>query len=91
MRSEKRAIALVSRVQAFAGNTRVFGESQHRDAPVVAEDGSSFLHCCKRTRLAFAKQLAGSFLHVFLVCGTTLELWVFDRWGAFSSEKLDLA
>lgn len=30
-------------------------------------------------------------MHGFLVRGTTLELWVFDRSGAYSSERLDLA
>ncbi|TAQ86549.1 hypothetical protein B7494_g5113 [Chlorociboria aeruginascens] len=79
------------RIQAVAGNTRVFGEYHHQDAPVMAEDGSSFLHFCARTRQLFAAQPARSFLHAFLVCGTTLELWVFDRSGAYSSEKLNLS
>jgi len=38
----------------------------------------------------FKAQQTIYFLHGFLVHGSTLELWVFDRSGAYSSEKFDL-
>jgi hypothetical protein len=80
-----------SDLQAVAGSTRVFGEYHHAGAPVVAEDDSDILRFCERARQVFKAQSARRFLHGFMVCGTTLELWVFDRSGAYSSEKLDLA
>jgi len=80
-----------SGLQAVSGSTRVFGEYHHNDAPVMAEDDSDFLRFCERAREVFETQSARKFLHAFLVCGTTLELWVFDRSGAYSSDMLDLA
>lgn len=46
-----------------------------------------------RASTAGVKSLVSSmcFVHGFLVHGSTLELWVFDRAGAYSSERLDLA
>jgi len=80
-----------SDLQVVAGSTRVFGEYHHADATVVAEDDSDILRFCERARQVFKAQSARRFLYGFLICGTTLELWVFDRSGAYSSEKFDLA
>lgn len=77
--------------QGVAGSTRVFGEYHHGSAPVAAEDDSGFQRFCLLARQVFKTQSARLFLHAFLVRGMTLELWVFDRSGAYSSEKLDLA
>jgi hypothetical protein len=81
-----------SDLQAVAGSTtRVFGEYHYGDASVMADDDGDYLCFHERARQLFKTQSARCFLHAFLVCGTTLELWVFDRSGAYSSEKLDLA
>lgn len=72
-----------------AGSTRVFGEFHH-DNISMADDDDNILRFCERARQVLKAQSARYFLHGFLVCGTTLELWVFDRSGAYSSERLDL-
>ncbi|GAB1210924.1 hypothetical protein ATERTT37_000034 [Aspergillus terreus] len=76
----------------MGGSTRAFGEIHHGDAPVVAEadDDDGFLSYCERARQVFKAQSARCFLHGFLARGSTLELWVFDRAGAYSSERIDL-
>ncbi|KAF3941760.1 hypothetical protein ABW19_dt0201994 [Dactylella cylindrospora] len=89
----KAAICLeTSDMPAVAGSTRLFGEYHHNSVSVKAgdEDDTDFLSFCDRARQIFKNQPARCFLHAFLVRGTTLELWVFDRSGAYSSEKLDL-
>lgn len=79
-----------SDLQSVAGSTRVLGEFHHESAPVMADD-DDILRFCERAQQVFKVQSARCFLHGFLVCGTTLELWIFDRSGAYSSERLDLA
>jgi len=80
-----------SDLQLVAGSTRVFGEFHHADTPVAAGDEDEILRFYGRALEVFKAQSARLFLHGFRVCGTTLELWVFDRSGAYSSGKLDLA
>lgn len=80
-----------SDLQSVAGSTRVFGEFHHDNAPVMADDDDDILRICERAQQVFKVQSARCFVHGFLVRGTTLELWVFDRSGAYSSERLDLA
>lgn len=80
-----------SDIQSVAGSTRVFGEFHHHSGPVMAEDDDDILRFCERAQQVFKVQSARCFVHGFLVRGTTLELWVFDRSGAYSSERLDLA
>ncbi|KAL3419845.1 hypothetical protein PVAG01_08343 [Phlyctema vagabunda] len=81
-----------SDLQSVAGSTRVFGEFHHDNALVVAgDDNDDILRFCGRAQQVFKAQSARCFVHGFLVRGTTLELWVFDRSGAYSSKKLDLA
>lgn len=85
-------LGMSSHLQAVAESTRVVGEYHHSNAPVtVEEDNDDILHFCGRALQVFKAQPARLFLHGFRVCGTTLELWVFDRSGAYSSGKLDLA
>ena len=81
----------ISDPQSVAGSTRVFGEFHHDTAPVNADDDDGTLRFCQRAQQVFKVQSARCFVHGFLVHGTTLELWVFDRSGAYSSESLDLA
>jgi len=84
------AISLeTSDVQSIAGSTRVFGELHHENTP-LADDDDDILRFCEHARQVMKTQSARCFLHGFLVRGTTLELWVFDRSGAYSSEMLDL-
>lgn len=82
-----------SHVQSFAGNTRAFGEFHQNNAPNVADDGEDkdIPRFGTRAQQIFKNQSARCFVHGFLVRGTTLELWVFDRSGAYSSERIDLA
>lgn len=80
-----------SDLQSVAGSTRVFGEFHHDNAPVMADDDDDILRYCERAQHVFKVQSARCFVHGFLVRGTTLELWVFDRSGAYSSKRLDLA
>lgn len=81
-----------SDLQSVAGSTRVFGEFHHDNAPVMADDDDDdILRFCEGARQVFKVQSARCFVHGFLVRGTTLELWVYDRSGAYSSERLDLA
>ncbi|KAJ4321988.1 hypothetical protein N0V84_005035 [Fusarium piperis] len=76
-------------VQAITGSTRVLGE--YHQASAMTDDDSDFLCFCAHVGQVFNAQSARRFLHAFLIRGTTLELWVFDRSGAYSSEKFDLA
>ncbi|KAH6637139.1 hypothetical protein F5144DRAFT_647085 [Chaetomium tenue] len=74
-----------------AGSTRVFGEYHHADATVAVDDYDDLMRFYGRALAVFQAQPARLFLHGFRVCGSTLKLWVFDRSGAYSSGKLDLA
>lgn len=79
-----------SNVDVVAVSTRVFGEFHHGGVPSTIDDDSDFLRFCALARQVFKNQSARCFLHAFLVRDMALELWVFDRSGAFSSKKLDL-
>ncbi|KAJ8119627.1 hypothetical protein ONZ43_g3466 [Nemania bipapillata] len=76
---------------SVTGSTRVFAEFHHDSIPVMAEDDDDILRFCERARQVFENQPTRCFVHGFLVRGATLELWVFDRSGAYSSERIDLA
>ncbi|KAI1171974.1 kinase-like domain-containing protein [Nemania sp. FL0916] len=75
----------------IAGSTRVFGQFHPGKDAIVEEDDFDFERFCILARQVFKTQSARLFLHAFLVRGMTLELWVFDRSGAYSSGKLSLA
>ncbi|KAK0703969.1 hypothetical protein B0T26DRAFT_744601 [Lasiosphaeria miniovina] len=75
---------------SIAGSTRVFGEFHHDNTP-LADDDDDILRFCEHAHQVLKTQSARCFVHGFLVRGTALELWVFDRSGAYSSERLDLA
>ncbi|CAG7555255.1 unnamed protein product [Fusarium equiseti] len=79
-----------SDVESIAGSTRVFGEFHHESTAAMADD-DDLLRFFERAHQVFKAQSARCFVHGFLFRGTTLELWVFDRSGAYSSERLDLA
>lgn len=85
------AISLeTSDARSIAGSTRVFGEFHHDNTP-LADDDDNILRFCEQAQQVLKTQSARCFVHGFLVRGSTLELWVFDRSGAYSSERLDLA
>ncbi|KAL2822476.1 hypothetical protein BJX63DRAFT_427041 [Aspergillus granulosus] len=79
-----------SDLQSVAGSTRVFGEFHPDSAPLMVDDDDDILRFCERAQQVFKVQSARCFVHGFLVRGNALELWVFDRSGAYSSERLDL-
>lgn len=72
-----------------AGSTRVYGEYHQGDSPATGDD-DDFLHFAARAVQVFKAQPTRHFLHAFILHGTTLELWVFDRAGAYSSGLIDL-
>ncbi|PNP43238.1 hypothetical protein THARTR1_11136 [Trichoderma harzianum] len=76
-------------VSTAPGSTRVYGEYHHGNGPVKGDD-DDFLSFAARAVQVFNDQPTRHFLHAFLLHGTTLELWVFDRAGAYSSELVDL-
>lgn len=73
------------------GSTRVYGEYHHGAASISSTDDDDFLRFAARAIRVFNAQPARCFLHAFLLRGETLELWVFDRSGAYSSGVLDIA
>ncbi|KAL7796232.1 hypothetical protein V8C43DRAFT_321028 [Trichoderma afarasin] len=77
-------------ISTASGNTRVYGEYHHGDAPVTSDD-DDYLPFAARAVQVFKAQPTRHFLHAFILHGTTLELWVFDRAGAYSSKLVDLA
>ncbi len=71
-----------------ATDVRVFGDFG-LDATDIGPD--SVLRFCEMARQVFQARPTRRFLHGFQIRGSTMELWMFDRSGAFSSEQLDLA
>ncbi|KAM6483949.1 hypothetical protein HDV62DRAFT_379399 [Trichoderma sp. SZMC 28011] len=73
-----------------AGSLRVYGEYHHGDALVTRGD-DDYLPFAARALQVFKAQPTRHFLHAFILRGATLELWVFDRAGVYSSKLVDLA
>jgi len=76
--------------QVTEESTQVFGEYHHDSRNVLPDDDKSLLCFLNRAQQLFARQPTRRFLHAFIVYGSILELWVFDRSGAFSSGGIDL-
>lgn len=72
-----------------AANVRVFGEINSNHSSTESED---VLRFCESARQVFQDptQSTRRFLHGFQICGSMMELWVFDRSGAYSSDKLNI-
>ncbi|KAI0859443.1 serine/threonine-protein kinase Sgk2 [Xylaria cubensis] len=51
---------------------------------------SSILHLSRLVRGIFREQPTRRFVHGFLLCCSTMELWVFDRSGLYSSEEFNI-
>ncbi|OBT47644.1 hypothetical protein VE00_02916 [Pseudogymnoascus sp. WSF 3629] len=71
-----------------AADARVFGEFSSKASTTRPKH---VLRFCEGARQIFEAQPARRFLHGFQMCGSVMELWVFDRSGAFSSEEVDTA
>ncbi|KAK3295397.1 uncharacterized protein B0H64DRAFT_395173 [Chaetomium fimeti] len=85
------AIYLLTGQQAHhiaPSNIRVCGQSYH--ATTNDHNDTHILRLYHQATQVFKAQPTRYFLHGFLVNGSTLELWVFDRSGAYSSETFDL-
>ena len=63
---------------------RVIGEH------TVSQDGCKFLQLARYARHVFSTQPRRWFLHGFTLCGTIMELHIFDRSGAYSAEPFDI-
>ncbi|KAI9782551.1 MAG: hypothetical protein M1816_001848 [Peltula sp. TS41687] len=76
---------------------KVRDEHDWRDVEVVGELSESeskqkakILQLGRYMRNVFATQPTRRFIHGFTLLGTTMELWVFDRSGPYSSGKFDI-
>ena len=71
----------------------------YKDVLVVGEQKKSYdisrfkadlLQLTRYVRGVFADQLTRRFVHAFSLCASKMELWVFDRSGAYSSGPFDI-
>jgi hypothetical protein len=78
---------------------KVSGKFEHKDILVVGEQKKSydssrfkadFLQLTRYIRDIFYDLPTRRFIHAFTFCGSTMELWVFDRSGAYSSGPFDI-
>ncbi|KAI9770965.1 MAG: hypothetical protein M1840_002669 [Geoglossum simile] len=67
---------------------RVIGELKQSDIP--GKRLKEFRDFCGHAREVFTSQPTRLFLHGFVIRGSMVELWVFDRSGPYSCEKFDL-
>jgi Fungal protein kinase len=67
-------------------DVRVIGE--HRVSQKKWKN--KFLQICRYVRDVFSVQPTRRFVHAFTLIGTTMELWVFDRSGPYSSGPFDI-
>ncbi|KAL2890694.1 serine/threonine-protein kinase Sgk2 [Ceratocystis lukuohia] len=51
---------------------------------------ANFLQLTRHVRSVFADQPTRRFVHAFSLCGCKMELWIFDRSGAYSSGTFDI-
>jgi hypothetical protein len=68
-------------------DARVFGEISFNAPNTGPED---ILRFCESARQLFQAVPTRRSLHAFRVCGAEMELWVFNRSGAYSSEAFNL-
>ncbi|KAH7629119.1 hypothetical protein B0T09DRAFT_358110 [Sordaria sp. MPI-SDFR-AT-0083] len=73
--------------------------NNHKNILVVGEQKKSyekrrfktdFLQLTRYVRKVFADQPTRRFVHAFLLCASEMELWIFDRAGAYSSGSFDI-
>ncbi|KAK3943566.1 hypothetical protein QBC46DRAFT_361833 [Diplogelasinospora grovesii] len=70
-----------------AADARVFGDFSVDASDIGPESVSRFY---ETARQVFQARPTRRFLHGFQIRGSTMELWMFDRSGAYSSDKLDI-
>lgn len=51
---------------------------------------ADFLQLARYVRSVFAAQPTRRFVHAFSLCGSQMEMWIFDRAGAYSSGPFDI-
>ncbi|KAM5499615.1 hypothetical protein McanMca71_006189 [Microsporum canis] len=66
----------------------VVGELKQSSNEIQTKD--TLLQLARYVREVFIAQPTRLFVHAFVVCGTKLEAWVFDRSGPYSSGVLDI-
>ena len=69
-------------------NVLVVGELQQSYNP--GRFKADFLQLTRYVRSVFNDQPTRRFVHAFLLCGSMMELWIFDRAGAYSSGPFDI-
>ncbi|KAK7229650.1 hypothetical protein V2G26_001820 [Clonostachys chloroleuca] len=79
--------------------TKTSGKFEHKDVLVVGEQKKSYdssrfkadlLQLTRYIRNIFYDQPTRRFVHAFTLCASMMELWVFDRSGAYSSGPFDI-
>jgi hypothetical protein len=63
---------------------------EHKLSPNTADFKSSLLQLTRHVRSIFDDQPMRRFVHAFTIKGTSMELWIFDRSGAYSSGEFDI-
>ena len=83
----------------FQKPQRTGGQFEYKHVLVVGEQKRTLnrgdfkacmLQLTRHVRSIFADQPMRRFVHAFTIKGTTMELWVFDRSGAYSSGEFDI-
>ena len=83
----------------FQKSQRTGGQFEYKHVVVVGEQKRTLnrgdfkacmLQLTRHVRSIFADQPMRRFVHAFTIKGTTMELWVFDRSGAYSSDEFDI-
>ncbi|KAI0869052.1 serine/threonine-protein kinase Sgk2 [Hypoxylon argillaceum] len=61
-----------------------------KESPGSDKFKSNILQLARLVRGIFKEQPTRRFVHAFLLCGSKMELWVFDRSGLYSSGEFDI-
>lgn len=64
--------------------------SEHKRSAVASDFKACLLQLTRHVRSVFADQPMRRFVHAFTIKGTTMELWIFDRSGPYSSGEFDI-
>ncbi|KAI1358449.1 hypothetical protein F5Y08DRAFT_350831 [Xylaria arbuscula] len=70
-----------------AADVRAFGDFS---VGASGTDAMGFSRLCETARRVFQARPTRMLLHGFQVCGSIMEMWVFDRSGAYSSHQFDM-
>ncbi|KND90070.1 hypothetical protein TOPH_05277 [Tolypocladium ophioglossoides CBS 100239] len=64
--------------------------SEHKRSAIASDFKACLLQLTRHVRSVFADQPMRRFVHAFTIKGTTMELWIFDRSGPYSSGEFDI-